>query len=498
MDGMGGGQARCAPTALKIQGRSGKHSLINDCYEPLQIKHNGKACWVARGVAPRYIFHTGKNRWVISKCLDDGYRCWTFISGAADDPTQEEGPWTCCDGPDQWNADANVTVQQVPCENDKFVQLRLQCDTEMRAMGLLDNSNLKSLWRKLDYNGNNIVSLAEIDKMVVELVAGKVWPEWLNNKPALMRAYKKTCLKDGDGDAWVEKKEFHALLLNIFWFNKLFKIFHDIAAASYEERSDRRIDVNEFIKGCGLLGLNLNPTEAREEFAKIDNNHGGQVLFVEFCAYIRTRVNPDSNPYFDADIISGTDAGVHAIRKHHGHKATHTHTFKKKSFRDFDELERKIKSIMYNKKKLLKLWHRIDFNGNKIVSLAEIDKLCVEAYPLLNHKPALMRAYKATIKAGDGDDWVQKREFKSLLGNLFYFNKIFWIFDHVDGDKDRRLTFEEFKWCLHACGAKVSDAEARQHFSKVDVNGGGIILFDEFCKFFTEQMCPECMEKLID
>lgn len=28
----------------------------------------------------------------------------------------------------------------------------------------------------------------------------------LNNSRALMRAYKKTTLKDGDGDAYVEKK----------------------------------------------------------------------------------------------------------------------------------------------------------------------------------------------------------------------------------------------------------------------------------------------------
>ena len=46
-----------------------------------------------------------------------------------------------------------------------------------------------------------------------------------------------------------------------------------------------------------------------------------------------------------------------------------------------------------------------------------------QAYPLLNHKPALMRAYKMTISkkgGGDGDDWVQKHEFKRLLANQGY------------------------------------------------------------------------------
>lgn len=89
------------------------------------------------------------------------------------------------------------------------------------------------------------------------------------------------------------------------------------------------------------------------------------------------------------------------------------------------------------------MWKRLDFNGNNIVSLAEVDKLVNEQFPLLNHKPALMRAFQATLKGGmlrckafrqmqgNGDEWVQKHEFKMLLGNLFYFNKLFWLFDQV-------------------------------------------------------------------
>merc|ERR1719510_2125949 len=119
----------------------------------------------------------------------------------------------------------------------------------MNDLGLNDVASLKQLWKRLDFNGNNIVSLAEIDKLVVEMVAGGNWPAWLNNKPALMRAYKKTILKDGDGDDWVEKKEFHALLLNIFWFNKLWKIFQMV-----DTGADRRIDLREFQAATSQLG----------------------------------------------------------------------------------------------------------------------------------------------------------------------------------------------------------------------------------------------------
>jgi len=258
--------------------------------------------------------------------------------------------------------------------------------------------------------------------------------------------------------------------------------------------------VNEFIRGMGEIGLNLSDAEARQEFAKIDSNHGGQVLFVEFCAYVRKRVSPDSDPHFDADIISGEKCGK-VMRKTGGHKATNSHFVNKKCFKDFDELEKIVHATINDRKKLRSLWKRIDFNGNNIVSLAEIDKLAVEKFPLLNHKPALMRAYKLTISkagGGDGDDWVEKKEFKKLLANLFYFNKIFWVFDQVDNDKDRRLNFHEFKQVLALCGSPMSTSQAQQEFRKVDRNGGGIILFDEFCKYFTEAKCPQAMTDFID
>jgi Ca2+-binding EF-hand superfamily protein len=482
-------------TALKIQGRQGRWEIVNGVYEPMGQQHNQRQVWCARSVQPVYIFHTGKSRWVISKRIDDGAKCYCFIKDTdSESPAKVQGDWVCCDQDGEWRADTNMSCTGAHASNDKFVQLRMTIDGELNTYGINDINSLRTLWKRLDFNGNNVVSLAEIDKMVVEMVAGGTFPAWLNNKPALMRAYKKTILKDGDGDDWVEKKEFHALMLNIFWFNKLWQVFEII-----DSEHDRRISMSEFQQGMRSLGLNLNSQEAMDEFNKMDTNHGGQVLFVEFCAYIRHRVNPDSNPNLDGDIVSGENCGK-VMRKAHGHKATHTHFVTKKSLAFFDELEGKIKGIMKDKTKLKEMWKRIDFNGNNIVSLAEIDKLAVEAYPLLNHKPALMRAYKATINApsANNDDWVNKKEFKMLLGNLFYFNKLFWLFEHVDADQDRRLTYAEFKKCLTVANTKMSEAEMRNDFQKVDRNGGGIILFDEFCKYFTMKACPECMSELVD
>lgn len=488
-------------TALKISGRKGRNDFINDTYEPMQIAHNDRPCWVARDVAPRYLFNTGKTRWVVSNQLDDGSRCWAFVTApkGSTDPLSCAGPWTCAEEDGSWQPDPAVKCVSSAPNNDKFMQLRLSLDADMKQYGLIDIDSIKALWRKLDYNGNNVVSLAEIDKLVVEMVASGSWPEWLNNKPALMRAYKSAIFskeagadQGGSNDEYVHKSQFHALLLNMFWFNKLFLIFNAVDAGK-----DRRIDCSEFQSGMAQLGLKLTQDEARKEFETIDGNKGGQVLFVEFCAWVRKRINPDANPNFDPDIVAGENCHQY-MRASRGDASTHEHYISKKSFSDFDDMETKIKSVIDDKSKLLNMWKRLDFDGNNIVSLAEIDKLVVEAYPLLNHKPALMRAYKKTI-TGDGekDEWVHKKEFKTLLANLFYFNKIFWIFSEVDTEgKDRRLTFEEFKCCLTLCGCPIPEADATREFKKI-AKGGGHILFDQFCSFVTSSTCPQAFSNLL-
>ena len=142
---------------------------------------------------------------------------------------------------------------------------------------------LNEFWEILDVNGNGKVSLAEIDKLMVYS-----YPK-LNNKKALMRAYKQTCLMDGgDGDAWVEPEELPMLLVNLFYFNKLYAAFIDIDCDF-----DRRLDKNEFYLGAKKLGLKLKRREAEKEFAKMDANGGGVVLFDEFCVWYTGKINPE-------------------------------------------------------------------------------------------------------------------------------------------------------------------------------------------------------------
>ena len=128
-----------------------------------------------------------------------------------------------------------------------------------------------------------------------------------------------------------------------------------------------------------------------------------------------------------------------------------------------------------------------------MVSLAEIDKLIVYSYPKLNNKKALMRAYKQTClyDGGDGDPWIEPKELPQLLINLLYFNKLYTAFIDIDRDYDRRLDFNEFRKGAKKIGLKLKKREAQLEFKKMDANDGGVVLFDEFCVWYTKKINPE-------
>jgi Ca2+-binding EF-hand superfamily protein len=59
-----------------------------------------------------------------------------------------------------------------------------------------------------------------------------------------------------------------------------------------------------------------------------------------------------------------------------------------------------------------RLFTKIDYNGNNILSLAELDKAVIETWPAFDNKPAIMRAYKSADKNGDG--FIKRMNFASF------------------------------------------------------------------------------------
>lgn len=110
-----------------------------------------------------------------------------------------------------------------------------------------------------------------------------------DHKPALMRAYHAA---DVSHDGFIERSEFRKLLRYLVYFNNLWQKFDEI-----DNDHDRRLDVDEFAHGCGVLGIELSPKQARAEFARCDADGAGMVLFGEFCKWAADR-------HIDADAAS--------------------------------------------------------------------------------------------------------------------------------------------------------------------------------------------------
>ncbi len=131
-------------------------------------------------------------------------------------------------------------------------------------------------FNEMDSNGNGLLSLAEIDKLI-----STMYPEF-DNKPALIRAYHAS---DSNGDGLISKKEFRCLWKYIEYFNKLWHKFELI-----DKDGDRKLSVNEFqTMSQELFETEFGEKEAAYYFDLLDTNEGGAITFTEFCSFMIKR-----------------------------------------------------------------------------------------------------------------------------------------------------------------------------------------------------------------
>ena len=135
---------------------------------------------------------------------------------------------------------------------------------------------------------------------------------------------------------------------------------------------------------------------------------------------------------------------------------------------------------------LLQKFKEMDFNGNNLISLAEIDKLISEKYPLFDNKPALMRSYKAADSNNTG--LISFKEFKNLWKYIIFFNQSWEKFEKIDMNNDRRISLTEFRTMSNTLfDAQLSEKESAYYFELIDINSKGMILFNEFCAFMIKR-----------
>ena len=74
---------------------------------------------------------------------------------------------------------------------------------------------------------------------------------------------------------------------------------------------------------------------------------------------------------------------------------------------------------------------------------------------------------------------------------IVYFNNLWHKFEEIDSDHDRRLTLKEFAHGCSVVGLELSAEDAAAEFSKIDADGGGHILFVEFCTWCVKRHVGE-------
>ena len=106
---------------------------------------------------------------------------------------------------------------------------------------------------------------------------------------------------------------------------------------------------------------------------------------------------------------------------------------------------------------------------------------------MFDTKPPILRAYYASKdkKKSDtkySDDFVSFDEFRYFLLSLRMYFEYYAAFARVDTDGDKRISKKEFiagRHQLERWVGPIMDMEAE--FDEVDADGGGMVLFDEFC-----------------
>ena len=143
-----------------------------------------------------------------------------------------------------------------------------------------DKLRRDKIWAAFDVNGNGLLSLAEIDKAMRDVLRV---PLLFNLKPVLMRAFtaakNKVKSKSAYGDDYVNRAEFRYLLKFLRQYYEYWVAFDRI-----DTNDDRRVTLAEFKMAKPELekwGIDMSNPE--KSFREADKDHGGMILFIEFA-----------------------------------------------------------------------------------------------------------------------------------------------------------------------------------------------------------------------
>lgn len=165
---------------------------------------------------------------------------------------------------------------------------------------------------QIDVNGNGLVSLAELDKGIRDIIR---LPQIFDTKRVIMRAFNaakaKGKSKNEYSDDYIEKGEYRILLKYIRMYYEYWVAFDLI-----DLDGDKRLTFKEFKCASPQLtnwGVDMSNPEAQWKIC--DSDGKGMVLFDEFCNFaIRSSLDLD-------DDDDATDSDLEVQENFRGNKA---------------------------------------------------------------------------------------------------------------------------------------------------------------------------------
>ncbi|KAJ3223073.1 hypothetical protein HK099_001554 [Clydaea vesicula] len=144
---------------------------------------------------------------------------------------------------------------------------------------------------------------------------------------------------------------------------------------------------------------------------------------------------------------------------------------------------------------ILKIFNKIDINKRNI-SLSEVDFVINDILPGLNiDRKTVALAYKAADVDQSGQ--IELNEFKRLMQLLQIYSKFNKLFEKLDKNHDKKISFEEFKEGHKIIGMKSTNNEKlKQEYKIIDEDNSGYIQFDELCLYLAKKYYVEAQISL--
>lgn len=156
----------------------------------------------------------------------------------------------------------------------------------------------------IDANGNGVLSLAEFDRGLLEVLGGDYTQRVFRAKPAIIRAFQaaKAANRGGEiptsrgqlgvlaGDDYVDYSEFRLLLAYLRQYFELYLMFQAIDGGELGDRSISEVEFRRAVPMVEAWGSTdgrppLKIADPRAVFAAIDANGSGSIRFDEFAQW---------------------------------------------------------------------------------------------------------------------------------------------------------------------------------------------------------------------